>query len=151
MGFLLFGLWITGAIFVIVPWESIPICLPHIHLEAVRAASSGCTLTGDITRWLGAGTIMCTLPLVSGSTRKYAGTLIIAGMLALVIMFLYWLNPGNCRQTILPCRSKDIYIVSTVGLVQLLLAVAGFRKIMQREKQVILPGESEALPGKRDV
>ncbi|OGU09805.1 MAG: hypothetical protein A2075_17090 [Geobacteraceae bacterium GWC2_58_44] len=134
MEFYLLGLRITGAIFLIVPWDTIPICLPQIYLQAVarETAPTSCTLASDITRWLGVATIMCSLPPLA-NRKMIAGALITAGVLACVIVFLYLVRPGNCRQPILPCHANDIYIVSSVSVVQMLLVVACLRKIVRRE------------------
>ena len=146
MFFYLWGLYITGLLFIASPWDSIPSCLPQILLETIArgTTSNNCILTSDITRWFGAGTLMCMLPSLSTANRRIiAGTLIIAGLLALGIIFIYSISNVNCRQTILPCRAKSVPIVLSVGVVQLLLAVGGLRKIMRREDPMV---EASQMP-----
>ena len=136
MFFYLCGLYITGLLFITSPWDLIPICLPQLLLEVVsrETTSNTCILTNNITRWFGAGTLMCMLPSLSTNNRRImAGTLTIAGLLALGIIIIYSISNVNCRETILPCRAKSFPIVMSVGVVQLLLAVGGLVKISRRE------------------
>lgn len=123
------SLLVTGALLMAIPRWIFPVCLYAGVMDPPIALRMHCTLTGNITQWLGAVTIVSAIAYVFSSSRGYRScALVTAALAATGTLFIYLARPGVCQSISMPCRPGTLPAAMLLATVQALLVATGLWK-----------------------